>query len=162
MPPNSHPEFVERTRHNIWGRDSANYLGNSARCLPIGLCVLHKIEGLAHYIARVKEERASSSDADSTVWYFFAEVRDQEVDGSNPFAPTTSSFTKDLRVCAANLLYWICSATYAHLPQLCRKGMKIVEAVQPAIPIFLQQPSLPLVCSRTLPPFSESLRLQRR
>jgi hypothetical protein len=41
-------------------------------------------------------------------------VRDQEVEGSNPFAPTTFPFPLIyLRVCDANVFYRICSARSA-------------------------------------------------
>src|ERR1700688_2142236 len=42
-------------------------------------------------------------------------VRDQEVEGSNPFAPTTKTLSlNELRICRASVLHEICSARSAN------------------------------------------------
>ena len=45
------------------------------------------------------------SDTRASIWIFIATVRDQEVEGSNPFAPTTISLSLNhLRICSTSLL----------------------------------------------------------
>jgi hypothetical protein len=67
-------------------------------------------------------------------------VRDQEVEGSNPFAPTIYLFPLlHLRICNANVFYRICSPRSATKSRLRIRNLRHHEAESHSFPPFLSE-----------------------